>query len=507
MRQHFDYTQFNNELTADSTRNTQFVRYLNDHNFDIRGIVLGVELERLVENDGTIQERFDGTVRKTREYLLEKGKEMIEEGINAEKQYGIKIRTYRITTSPVPWMISRFSNNTQSTRQCFRDMASMLDDVAEELTTYCQSRYDDETKSDPRIVDLYKNELAAKGIEKDVYIAGLTGKVEKGTSQIDIVYLDMLPDILGRTNRLFASVNFADTRYGINTDIVSHIASKIIEMGNNGAKFSAVTNMPCNTPFFPASYHAAGDQAITLGMAGAGVLTGVIEENHSVNYNTLERRIIESQELMVKISERIGKQIAERIGTPYLGLDLSQGSVYSQGTKNSIAAAIEGINGRKIGSPGTVNDFGLLLGGLQKGAEAATSLLVGYGGEFIPVSEDYIMALRMQEGVLTYHGLLAMSGICAAGIDMLIVDRYTKQQEVESVLLDVATMAAWNKKPLGTRLIVPDSSTSTTKEGFVFLGGLLGEGPEHNLGLKWKDPERYRKNGGNKPRSPGSIRG
>src|SRR3989338_6463136 len=131
-------------------------------------------------------------------------------------------------------------------------------------------------------------------------------------------------------------------------------------MKDNGAKFSAVTNMPPNTPFYPASYHSAAEHAITLGMAGAGVITDVIKGSNGKDYSMIERKIIESQELMIRLSERIGKQVAGEVGIKYLGLDRSHGSVFSHGEKNSIAAAIEAVNGRKIGSAGTLSDFGFV---------------------------------------------------------------------------------------------------------------------------------------------------
>ena len=235
-------------------------------------------------------------------------------------------------------------------------IASKLDRIAQELTDYCVEAYEAAVEDDETLGLLYK-EVDIKE-EKDVFIAGFTSKVEKGGDDVDRVHIETLPAVLNSTQRVFASVNIADTRYPINSNAVASIASKILEMGNSGAKFSVVTNMPSNTPFYPASYHSAGKYAITLGMAGAGVITSVIKENNGGDYNTLERRIIEAQELMIRLSERVGTQVANEVGVNYLGLDLSHGSVFSQGEKNSIAAAIEAVNGRKIGSVGTVSDFG-----------------------------------------------------------------------------------------------------------------------------------------------------
>ena len=54
MKEQFDYTNFYREANQDITRNTSLVKYLNKKYFDIRGVVLGIDLENFVEGNGNL---------------------------------------------------------------------------------------------------------------------------------------------------------------------------------------------------------------------------------------------------------------------------------------------------------------------------------------------------------------------------------------------------------------------------------------------------------------------
>ena len=175
MKEQFDYTNFYREANQDITRNTSLVKYLNKKYFDIRGVVLGIDLENFVEGNGNLENRFAATLENIKNNLLGRGRKLIDSGIKAEEQYGIKIRTYRITTSPVPYLIKHFANGGEEVKikEKFKGVALMLDGVAKELTDYCVKAYEEASHKDKSSLGFYR-----KGIEKDVYIAGFTSRVE-----------------------------------------------------------------------------------------------------------------------------------------------------------------------------------------------------------------------------------------------------------------------------------------------------------------------------------------
>jgi uncharacterized protein len=120
---------------------------------------------------------------------------------------------------------------------------------------------------------------------------------------------------------------------------------------------------------------------------------------------------------------------------------------------------------------------------LGRGGEESGALLCGFrNGSFLPVSEDAVIAAAVGDGRLSYSGILSLSHVCAAGLDMAVLEAGTTGATVARVLRDVAVTHRIKGRPLAVRLIIPEPGAPIDTNGYYVFGGLLGSAPVLPLG-------------------------
>jgi len=71
----------------------------------------------------------------------------------------------------------------------------------------------------------------------------------------------------------------------------------------------------------------------------------------------------------------------------------------------------------------------------------------------LPVCEDFGLAQRAGEGAYNLTDLLLYSTICGCGLDVVPLPGDISVDKLESILLDMATLAIKLDKPLSARLL------------------------------------------------------
>src|SRR5688500_14711310 len=84
--------------------------------------------------------------------------------------------------------------------------------------------------------------------------------------------LEVMPEIIARTETVFCSASIASRRQGISLsgsracgDLVARVAAQSAD-GFGNLRFAALANCPPHIPFFPAAYHD-GAERLTVGLA------------------------------------------------------------------------------------------------------------------------------------------------------------------------------------------------------------------------------------------------
>jgi uncharacterized protein (UPF0210 family) len=135
----------------------------------------------------------------------------------------------------------------------------------------------------------------------------------------------------------------------------------------------------------------------------------------------------------------------------YYGIDTSIAPLPRKG--NSVAQLIEilGVNG--FGSNGTLYITSFLTDLLKLFIEKSNIISNGFNGIMFSCLEDPGMSQINNAGRFTVDSLLAYSAVCGCGIDMVPIPGDTFEEEISSIILDVAGLScAWDK-PLGIRLL------------------------------------------------------
>jgi hypothetical protein len=418
------------------------IRMFQEEHLDVRTVTLGLDLQdcsspvlgHLVDKiHATIVGHAGGLVRATSEI---------------ERRFGIPVVNRRIAVSPIASVAAGHGPDAMVR------IAATLDAAAAEVG-----------------VDL---------------LGGFSALVHKGSTPTARALVDSLPEALGSTRRVCASLNVATTRAGINMDAVLHVGRTIraiadADAANHGfacAKLVVFANMPDDNPFMAGAVHGQGeaDAVINIGVSGPGVVTRALQrliEESGVDNLTLTdvaEEIKITAFRITRVGELIGRELAQSIGVRFGIVDLSLAPTPKVG--DSIGEILQTMGIAKIGAPGSTAAIALLNDAVKKGGAFASSSIGGLSGAFIPVMEDATLARAAADGSLTLDKLEAMTSVCSVGLDMIALPGDTPGETLAGIIADEMAIGVSNNKTTGTRLIpVPGMSAGE----HVSFGGLFGQ--------------------------------
>jgi uncharacterized protein len=418
------------------------IRMFQEEHLDVRTVTLGLDLQdcsspvlgHLVDKiHAKIVGHAGGLVRATSEI---------------ERRFGIPVVNRRIAVSPIASVAAGHG------RDAMVRIAATLDAAAAEVG-----------------VDL---------------LGGFSALVHKGSTPTARALVDSLPEALGSTRRVCASLNVATTRAGINMDAVLHVGRTIraiadADDANHGfacAKLVVFANMPDDNPFMAGAVHGQGeaDAVINIGVSGPGVVTRalqrLIEETGANNLTLTDvaEEIKITAFRITRVGELIGRELAQSIGVRFGIVDLSLAPTPKVG--DSIGEILQTMGIAKIGAPGSTAAIALLNDAVKKGGAFASSSIGGLSGAFIPVMEDATLARAAADGSLTLDKLEAMTSVCSVGLDMVALPGDTPGETLAGIIADEMAIGVSNNKTTATRLIpVPGMSAGE----HVSFGGLFGQ--------------------------------
>jgi uncharacterized protein (UPF0210 family) len=196
------------------------------------------------------------------------------------------------------------------------------------------------------------------------------------------------------------------------------------------------------TPFFPVAFADGPCFAIAFensdlvvkAFAGAGSLAEARE------------RLIRDQATAYQPVAALAHWIAEESSLRFAGLDTSIAS--SLEPAESVIHAFDSL-GVRFGARGTLSICGAITDAIQ----AAPVPQTGYRGLMLPVMEDVGLAEAATRGDYGIDTLMMGSSVCGVGVDTVPVPGDIEESRIESLMLDVGTLAVkWNK-PLSVRVL------------------------------------------------------
>ena len=411
---------------------TETIAMIEEQNFDIRTITMGISLLDCIDPD------INKAAEKIYAKITEKARDLVKVGNEISAELGIPIVNKRVCVTPIA-IIGAATNATD-----YVPLAKAMDEAAQKV-----------------------------GID---FIGGFSALVQKGYAKGDKILIDSIPAALAATQKVCASVNIGSTKTGINMSAVADMGRVIKETARlsdlGAAKLVVFANAVEDNPFMAGAFHGVGEAevVINVGVSGPGVVKRALEKVRGASFDVVAETVKKTAFKITRIGQLVGQMASERLGVKFGIVDLSLAPTPAVG--DSVARVLEEMGLERVGTHGTTAALALLNDAVKKGGVMACNQVGGLSGAFIPVSEDEGMIAAVRAGSLNLEKLEAMTAICSVGLDMIAIPQDTPEQTIAAIIADEAAIGVINQKTTAVR-IIPKGKEGDTLE----FGGLLGSAP------------------------------
>lgn len=411
---------------------TETIAMIEEQNFDIRTITMGISLLDCIDPD------IDKAAEKIYAKITDKARDLVKVGNEISAELGIPIVNKRVCVTPIA-IIGAATNATD-----YVPLARAMDKAAQKV-----------------------------GID---FIGGFSALVQKGYAKGDKILIDSIPAALAATQKVCSSVNIGSTKTGINMSAVADMGRVIKETARlsdlGAAKLVVFANAVEDNPFMAGAFHGVGEAevVINVGVSGPGVVKRALEKVRGASFDVVAETVKKTAFKITRIGQLVGQMASERLGVKFGIVDLSLAPTPAVG--DSVARVLEEMGLERVGTHGTTAALALLNDAVKKGGVMACNQVGGLSGAFIPVSEDEGMIAAVRAGSLNLEKLEAMTAICSVGLDMIAIPQDTPEQTIAAIIADEAAIGVINQKTTAVR-IIPKGKEGDTLE----FGGLLGSAP------------------------------
>ena len=411
---------------------TETIAMIEEQNFDIRTITMGISLLDCIDPD------MGKAAEKIYAKITDKARDLVKVGNEISAELGIPIVNKRVCVTPIA--IIGAATNAVS----YVPLAKAMDEAAQKV-----------------------------GID---FIGGFSALVQKGYAKGDKILIDSIPAALAATQKVCSSVNIGSTKTGINMSAVADMGRVIKETARlsdlGAAKLVVFANAVEDNPFMAGAFHGVGEAevVINVGVSGPGVVKRALEKVRGASFDVVAETVKKTAFKITRIGQLVGQMASERLGVKFGIVDLSLAPTPAVG--DSVARVLEEMGLERVGTHGTTAALALLNDAVKKGGVMACNQVGGLSGAFIPVSEDEGMIAAVRAGSLNLEKLEAMTAICSVGLDMIAIPQDTPEQTIAAIIADEAAIGVINQKTTAVR-IIPKGKEGDTLE----FGGLLGSAP------------------------------
>jgi hypothetical protein len=302
-----------------------------------------------------------------------------------------------------------------------------------------------------------------------------------------------ITEILKATRNVFISGVLAHPQRGISMPAVKACARIITEAatitpdGFANLRFCAMSHVRPFTPFFPAAYGYGTQPAFSLAIESADAAIDGFKDAKDITEgrNKMLSRLEDAADELSKIA----KLNARVTGISFKGFDFSLAPFPENWC--SLGMALENLGIPQVGYMGTLTAAAILADALNRGKWQH----VGFNGLMLPVLEDSILAARTSSEHFTIKDLLMVSAVCGTGLDTVPLPGDISPEQIEPLLMDIASLSLRLNKPLTARLMpVPGlkAGSMTTYDFEFFKNGKVMDYPAGKIGgsmagSKWLD--------------------
>jgi uncharacterized protein (UPF0210 family) len=276
----------------------------------------------------------------------------------------------------------------------------------------------------------------------------------------------VIPEMLASTKAVFLSGLMALRGAGLSlpavracAEIIKNVAGLEAD-GFANLRFAALANVPPGSPFFPAAYHEGEGPAFALATEAADLAVTAFDSAGSLEQ--ARARLIEDLESHGRALLDIAGPLESQFRLEFGGIDFSLAPFPDEA--RSLGTALERLGLPALGLHGSLAAAAFLADTIDR----ADFRRAGFSGLMLPVLEDAVLAQRAAEGLLEVNDLLMFSAVCGTGLDTLPLPGDASVEQLQAVLLDLATLAQRLEKPLTARLMPVPGMQAGDPTGFDF---------------------------------------
>ena len=325
---------------------TETIAMIEEQNFDIRTITMGISLLDCIDPD--INKAADKIYNK----ITSKAANLVTVGDEIAAELGIPIVNKRVSVTP----ISLIGAATDATD--YLPLAKALDKAAKEI-----------------------------GVD---FIGGFSALVQKGYQKGDEILINSIPRALAETDKVCSSVNIGSTKSGINMTAVADMGRIIKETAVlsdlGAAKLVVFANAVEDNPFMAGAFHGVGeaDVIINVGVSGPGVVKRALEKVRGESFDVVAETVKKTAFKITRIGQLVGQMASERLGVKFGIVDLSLAPTPAVG--DSVARVLEEMGLETVGTHGTI--AAVQNGSLNLEKLEAMTAICSVGLDMIAIPED-----------------------------------------------------------------------------------------------------------------------
>lgn len=277
------------------------------------------------------------------------------------------------------------------------------------------------------------------------------GAIHAANKDADLSLIPGLGQVLGSSENVFAAVQIATRRDGINLRAIRATArliqklSTVLPGGLANFRFAALANVSAGAPFFPAAFASSRAPSFSIATEAADLAVDAIRQAR--NIHDARARLTDAIRREATAITRVARTLARENRMKFNGIDFTPAP--DVGQDSSLGMAMERLTGNAFGERTTLFAVAFITDCIRR----VKFPRVGFSGAFFPVLEDSVIAARSHTNNYSIDSLLLFSGVCGTGLDNIPLPGDTSVDELAAILLDLATLAVKLDKPLTARLL------------------------------------------------------
>ena len=182
------------------------------------------------------------------------------------------------------------------------------------------------------------------------------------------------------------------------------------------------------------------------------VIINAIGNNGITDVSEVRDVLVETLSEQIKEIDNICKDIEHKTQVGFSGIDISLAPFPTE-RDNSVGQLIELIGAEKFGNASTLFFVGYLTNILKTIINETGIKPTGFNGVMFSLLEDNHLGRANDSHGFSIDSLISYSAICGCGIDMVPVPGDIFEEEIGSLMLDIASISNILSKPLGVRLL------------------------------------------------------